>query len=296
MSPDRKECIIASLKSLSHMERRALSSRFPVLSPAVVFMRSAVRGLRNLTDRRLRTFRPDGYYPSVVARHQSVLRRRLGDSDPLLQERKIVNLRRAIARLDGLAVRPGETFSFWQAVGRPSYRDGYVDGMLLSDGLVVEGLGGGLCQLSNFLFWILLHAPTEIVERHHHSVDAFPDSGRTLPFGSGATVFCNYIDLKVRNTGPGPLQLRLWLTDTHLKGQVLSPEPIADKFRLEERQHCFIRHDGQHYRYNEIYRRYRHGVAEGEELIVRNFAPVRYPVDEGKLRREGVEVVEDKRK
>ena len=92
----------------------------------------------------------------MLARHQSLLRRRLGDSSPRLQEQKIVNLQQAVKKLDGIVIKPGEIFSLWHIVGKPSYRAGYVDGMLLSNGKVVEGLGGGMCQLSNFLFWIFL--------------------------------------------------------------------------------------------------------------------------------------------
>ena len=48
----------------------------------------------------------------------------------------------------------------------------------------------------------------------------FPDSGRVLPFGSGATCFYNFLDLKVK-TFCAPLQIKI-MTDTHLKGQLLS--------------------------------------------------------------------------
>ncbi|MFJ8513275.1 VanW family protein [Lysinibacillus xylanilyticus] len=50
---------------------------------------------------------------------------------------------------------------------------------------VKTGVGGGICQLANLLYWMALHTPLIVTERHHHSFDPFPDSGRTLPFGSG---------------------------------------------------------------------------------------------------------------
>ena len=126
-----------------------------------------------------------------------MLRRKLGDSDPRLQEQKITNLKQAVKNLNGVVILPGKFFSLWSIVGEPSAKNGYVNGMLLSGGKVIEGMGGGLCQLSNFLFWIFLHVPSEVVQRYHHSIDVFPDSGRVLPFGSGATILYNFIDCEL---------------------------------------------------------------------------------------------------
>ena len=128
-------------------------------------------------------------FPHVVKRHQSLLRRKLGTSDPMLQENKITNLRIALKSMDGIVLKPGETFSFWHLIGKPTSSKGYIDGLLLSQGEVKTGVGGGLCQLANLLFWLALHTPLEITERHHHSFDPFPDEHRVLPFGSGASVF-----------------------------------------------------------------------------------------------------------
>ena len=44
-----------------------------------------------------------------------------------------------------------------------------------------------------------LHTPLTVVERYRHSYDVFPDSGRTQPFGSGATCVYPYRDLMIRN-------------------------------------------------------------------------------------------------
>ena len=51
-----------------------------------------------------------------------------------LQHNKVINLRLAVARLDGVLIRPGETFSFCRLVGRTTRRRGYVEGMMLEEG------------------------------------------------------------------------------------------------------------------------------------------------------------------
>ena len=257
--------------------RKALSALFPILAKPAVFTKRCIRSIYNRsTLPQLIQHEPLQY---VIARHSSPLYRKLGDSDHVLQHNKIINLTCTVPLLDGLIIPAGALFSLWDVIGKTDESRGFVEGMLISNGTVSRGVGGGLCQLSNFLFWILLHAQTEIVERHHHSVDVFPDSGRTLPFGSGATIFYNYLDLKMKNTSKHPLQIKLWLTDTHLKGQIRSDAPAEAKFHITEKNHCFIQAYGRYFRYNELYREtYVHGIQVQEEKIITNCAPVVYPV------------------
>jgi vancomycin resistance protein VanW len=274
-------------------QRVALSSRFPLFKHPILEVRRAQRkfeAVKNYRSEKL--VKQSQKFNAVVARHQSVLLRKLGDSDLRLQVQKVQNLRTAAKALDGLVIQPGQTFSLWRHLGRPTSTRGYVKGMLLSQGRVVEGMGGGLCQLANFLFWIFLHADIEVVERHHHSMDVFPDSGRVLPFGSGATIMYNFIDLKIKNTSDQPLQLSMWLTDTHLKGQLLSPAHSVSKYHVGQRYHCFIEKDGSFYRYNQIWREKRqNGILLEEQHMVTNLAPVLYSTSRSELEAAGHRVI-----
>jgi vancomycin resistance protein VanW len=215
-------------------------------------------------------------------KHQSLLRRRLGNSDPQLQENKIKNLRIACPTIDGILIKPGETFSFWRQLGQATAAKGYHEGMQLSRGEVVRGVGGGLCQLANLLYWMSLHTPLEVAERHHHSFDPFPDENRVLPFGSGAGVFYNYIDLRFYNSTDNTFQIKLWLTDDHLKGAIYSETPTPHTFHVFEKEHKFVFDNGRNYRENEIWRSVidrRTGNTVREELIVHNFAEVKYELN-----------------
>lgn len=229
------------LKNFHFPKRKALSVRFPALRPIIIALKRLHKYTVMTLSRDIVHTHSHTYFPCVVARHQSVLRRRLGDSNPRLQEQKIINLREAIKKFDGVIIEPEKIFSFWEILGNVSYKNGYVDGMLIAQGKVVEGVGGGLCQLANLFYCIWLHVPTEIVERYHHSLDVFPDSGRVLPFGSGATIVQNYIDLQIKNISPFPIQIKIWLTDTHLKCQLLSREVIPQKYHIFEKNHTFVR-------------------------------------------------------
>ncbi|MFY0543195.1 VanW family protein [Brevibacillus sp. H7] len=221
--------------------------------------------------------------PYTCKRHQSLLRRKLGSTEPQLQENKIVNLRIAIATMDGLLIRPGETFSFWKQVGKTTAGKGYLEGLLLSQGEVKTGVGGGLCQLANLLFWMGLHTPMQVAERHHHQFDPFPDDHRVLPFGSGASVFYNYVDLRFFNPTDRTFQIRMRVTDKHLKGAIFCNEDWPCAYHLEERNHVFLKQEGKNYRKNEIWRIVidkRTGNKVSEELIIRNFSEVKYEIDD----------------
>ena len=69
--------------------------------------------------------------PNVRFRHATPLMRQLRGEDLELQRNKITNLRLAVDRLDGIVLAPGETFSYWKLIGKPSRRKGYLEGMVL---------------------------------------------------------------------------------------------------------------------------------------------------------------------
>ncbi len=275
--------------------RKAVSTHLPAFKTLIILARRLAKKAQNITNFKIARKKSAVFFTCVVARHQSVLLRSLGNSEERLQKNKITNLRRACEDLNGLIIKPKEIFSLWESIGQPTYRRGYVDGMLLSNGQVIEGIGGGLCQLSNLLCWLFLHADTEVVERYHHSLDVFPDSGRVLPFGSGATCLYNFVDLKIKNSGQQPLQLKIWIADKHLKAQLLSPEPATEKMSIQEKNHAFIKKEKKFFRYNEIWRiKKTAGKETDRELIFQNFAPVLYKISGKEIKDNGHKLIEIK--
>ncbi|WP_313164511.1 VanW family protein [Sedimentibacter sp.] len=63
--------------------------------------------------------------------HKTPLLRELKDVDMQYQYNKIINLKLAVKRIDGIVIKPGETFSYWKMIGRPTSKKGYVPGMVL---------------------------------------------------------------------------------------------------------------------------------------------------------------------
>lgn len=223
--------------------------------------------------------RKDSHLDHVLMEHQSFLLRPLKDVDMQLQYNKVTNLRLALERINGIVLQPGETFSLWQLVGRPTKLKGYLEGMTLSNGQVQKGIGGGLCQLGNLIYWMTLHTPLTVTKRWRHSYDVFPDVNRKLPFGSGATLSYNYIDLQIKNEMAQPFQINLWLTKDYLKGNICTTEAILNSYEVFERNHKFeLQWWGGYTRHNEIWRKVVNQLSqsEKEELVTSNHAIMMY--------------------
>ena len=103
-----------------------------------------------------------------------------------LQHNKVVNLRLASARTDGVVIRPGETFSFNKVVGNCTRRKGYVDGMRLSNGEAQRRRRRRDLPARQPAALDVLHSPLTVVERSEHSFDPFPDKAGCCPGGSAA--------------------------------------------------------------------------------------------------------------
>jgi vancomycin resistance protein VanW len=261
-----------------------LTQRHPWLLPVAVATHRARRRTRWVRDAwsgRVvwATQHTGSDLPVRVKQHGSLLLRELDPDRMHLQHNKVTNLRLAAGRVDGLVVAPGQTFSFNKVVGNCTRRKGYLDGMRLSDGSADAGVGGGICQLANLVHWMVLHSPLTVVERSEHSFDPFPDQGRVLPWGVGCSIVYNYVDLVVRNDTDRPFQLRAWVGDRYLHGQLRTDQHPGLRYTVEARGEQFLRRDGRVFRRNQVWRRVidrRTGEQVGEELVKRNCALVVY--------------------
>ncbi|UJF36253.1 VanW family protein [Paenibacillus hexagrammi] len=221
----------------------------------------------------------DGHFPHLIFRHQTPLLRELRNVDMWMQHNKVVNVSIAAPKINGMVIRPSETFSYWKLIGTTSRLKGYKKGMVLSHGQVVSGVGGGLCQLSNLIYWMTLHTPLTVTERHRHSYDVFPDTNRNQPFGSGATCFYNYMDLQICNESDRLYQLIVYLTDTHLVGEWRSDLPAVHTYEIYEKNHWITQeYWGGYVRHNTIFRKVWNHERElvRDEYVTENHAIMMY--------------------
>ncbi|MEG0019181.1 MAG: VanW family protein, partial [Oscillospiraceae bacterium] len=216
--------------------------------------------------------------PVLVYKNNSLIRRTLGNVDMTLQENKAVNLALAAPKIDKILIKKGEVFSFWQLVGECSAKKGFKDGLTIAKGAPSHDIGGGMCQFTNLIHWLVLHTDLEIVEHHHHDgMDLFPDFNRQIPFGTGTSILYNYLDYRFRNNTDTNYQLVVYTTDLYLCGEMRADREPENKYHIQAQNEFFSREGDTVYRNSEILRRTigrKTGNCINEEIIKRNHAKV----------------------
>ncbi len=237
-----------------------------------------LRDVKDLLSREVFASQKAEPFPVLVKAHRSEILRKLNGVDMELQCNKAVNLKLAGDKINGIVINPGETFSFWRLVGEPTAEKGYLDGLVIHNGKLGQGIGGGLCQLANLIHWLVLNSPLTVTELFHHSDALFPDSGRRVPFGTGTGVFYKNIDYRFRNDTDVPVQLLIWQSGGQLRGELRSCRTFPYVYRITEENQGYTEEEGIFYRVSQVYRltldRTRNIVKR--ELILNNHSKVMY--------------------
>lgn len=138
----------------------------------------------------------DGDYPYELAAYTSYYR----SSD----ETRTANLKAAVSKLNNIKIPDDAVFSFNQTVGKRTVTAGYETAKVINGGEFVDGLGGGVCQVSSTLFECVLRANVEIVYRTNHSLEI-----GYVPLGGDATVQWNSKDFKFKNTLGSDVRIKM---------------------------------------------------------------------------------------
>ena len=148
------------------------------------------------------------------------------------------NIARAAANFYGVVVAPGEEFSFNRYLGSISESDGYEVGLIIIGGRTIQGVGGGVCQVSTTLYQTAFWAGFPIVERweHGYMVGYYNDGEGP---GMDATVFSPLVDFRFINNTPHHLLIENYYNEefesltfkfysTSLGRRVEKDEPIFE--------------------------------------------------------------------
>ncbi len=118
---------------------------------------------------------------------------------------RIQNIKTASAQFHGLLIPPGATFSMAQALGNISLENGYAEALIIYGDQTIQGVGGGVCQVSTTLFRTAFFAGFPIEERHAHAYRVryyemeSNGSYNSQLAGLDATVYVPIVDLKFTN-------------------------------------------------------------------------------------------------
>lgn len=128
------------------------------------------------------------------------------------------NLRLAASKLDGAVVMPGEVFDFNEVVGPRDEAHGYRVAPVIAQGELVDGLGGGTCQISGTLHGAAFFAGLEIVERYPHSRPSY-----YIKLGLDATVVYPTINFRFKNPFDFPIVLHETVSGGVVRAEILGP-------------------------------------------------------------------------
>lgn len=122
---------------------------------------------------------------------------------------RITNLELAASKINGTILAPGEEFSYNMIVGARTIAAGYKEAKIYSNGKVVDGIGGGICQISSTLYNSAVLANLDITERYNHQfLTSYVDPGRD------ATVVYGVKDLKFKNNRSFPIKIEMKVSNS----------------------------------------------------------------------------------
>ncbi|MBL8720965.1 MAG: VanW family protein [Myxococcales bacterium] len=129
------------------------------------------------------------------------------------------NLRIAASKLTGKVILPGETFDFNAVVGPRDEAHGYRLAKVISDGELVDGIGGGTCQVAGTLHGAALFAGLEVVQRQPHTRPSY-----YIKMGLDAAVAYPHVTLRLKNPFPFPVVLRETVAGGTVRAEILGPK------------------------------------------------------------------------
>ena len=262
------------------MERKLFCDICPMAYQLSLQKEIMLRNTKDLFSReKIATTHSTEQLPVIVKTHSSILLRKLHGVDMTLQENKVTNIKLASSKVNGIIIRPGETFSFWHTVGKTTEKEGYREGLVIGSGNLRSGYGGGLCQMANLIHWLILNSPMDVTELHHHTDALFPDERRRVPFGTGTSVCYNNIDYRFKNNTDSAVQLITWVEDGELCGELRSEKEFPYRYKIVEENHHFRKEGDEYYRISQVYRLVidkKTGKEIRKELVLDNHSKVMY--------------------
>lgn len=142
-----------------------------------------------------------------------------------------VNLELAASKINETIIPSGEEFSYNKTVGARTIAAGYKEAKVYENGQIVDGLGGGICQISSTLYNTVMFANLEVTQRYNHQfTTSYVQAGRD------ATVAYGSKDLKFKNTRSYPIKIKASVSDGIVRISIygIKQEPEYDiSFDLE---------------------------------------------------------------
>lgn len=236
------------------MARKRVTQIFPFLIPIRTWQRNVCYQMKMHFDRNTYAKESGDFLPYTVVNEKTRMINEESGYDIIYQKNKVDNLKIISKTMNHIYIRPKETFSFCYLARHSKKYGKYKEGLILIDGKIVARKGGGICHLSNTLYYAFLKTPLTIVERHSHKKKSLPSPDKDSLEGVDATISSGWLDLKVRNDTTNTYQIRITFDEEYMYVSILSQEEIKEEADISNANFKYIQKNGKIFESVEVIR------------------------------------------
>lgn len=212
------------------MARKRLTQIFPFLLPLRVWQRNLFYRIRMKLDKNKYAYKTGALLPNEVSSSKTLMINQNSGQDIIYQKNKVDNLKILSKTMNKIIIYPGETFSFYYLAKNSSKYGEFKEGLILIDNKLVAKKGGGICHLSNLLYYVFLMSPLTPIERHGHKIKSFPNPDKDSLDGIDATINMGWLDLKVRNDTTHLFQILIEFEKDYMIAKILSDKSFKEEW------------------------------------------------------------------
>lgn len=242
------------MNQIKKQARKRLTQLFPFLLPLRVWQRNLFYqiGMRFDGNKYSKNIGENLKYE--ICKSKTLMINENSGHDIIYQKNKVENLKIANQTMNHILIYPNETFSFYYLVRNSRKYGSYKDGLILVDGKIVAKKGGGICHLSNLLYYLFLMSPLTVVERHGHKIKSFPNPDKSSLEGIDATISSGWLDLKVKNETNNIYQIDISFDENYMYGKILSDKESTIDYKIVNGNLNYIKENNKIYECVEVIR------------------------------------------
>ncbi len=229
------------------MKRKRITEIFPFLVPLRIWQRNVVVNTKMALDKNHYAHKKGEYLPYEIANNKTWMINEQSGHDIIYQQNKVHNLKITSETMNKVYIYPGEIFSF-------NYLEKYTkkygklkDGLTLRNDKIIHEKGGGVCHLSNLLYYTFLMTPLTILERHGHKIKSFPNPDKDALDGVDATINKGWQDLKVKNETNHIFQICISFDEEYMYATIRSDVETNEVATISNEDFKYIRKKNQIY-------------------------------------------------
>lgn len=234
------------------MPRKRVTQIMPFLLPLRIWQKNIFYQLKMILDKNKYAKTKGDLLPYEVCQTKTLMINENSGQDMIYQKNKVDNLKITSKTMNKILIYPNETFSFYYLAKNSKKYGTYKDGLILINNKIVPQKGGGICHLSNLLYYTFLKSPLTIIERHGHKIKSFPNPDRDSLEGVDATINMGWLDLKVRNDTTFTYQIIIDFDDKYMYAKILSDKNFKEEWLIVNENFKYTRKNNKIYENVEV--------------------------------------------